>query len=275
MSEIYEVMQTERDVDPSTWNMWVLLAGAYRSKSNAGFMFDKKERKGCVLFMDHTWFQGLEQGDPVAMRKYLHTLVHEMGHTFNLPHTFEDSRPDSASFMNYDWRYNERNGPGSYFSNFHFTFDTKEIQHLRHGLSDWVEPGKSAWGATKSDKVGMPPPDEDDISTKKLKLDLFPVKESYKQTEIVSVEIRLKNIYRRPIYVDTALGLDSPNIHICITKPNGNVVLADPIKYRFKAAQSEMLYAAGSKEGPDRRAKVINLFLEQTGFTSVNLERTI
>ena len=165
--------------------------------------------------MDHPWFQGLKQGDPVAMRKYLHTLVHEMGHTFNLPHTFEDSRPDSASFMNYDWRYNERNGPGSYFSNFYFTFDTKEIQHLRHGLSDWVEPGKSSWGATQSDKVGMPPPDEDDISTKKLKLDLFPVKESYKQTEIVSVEVRLKNIYRRPIIADTALGLDSPNIRIC------------------------------------------------------------
>lgn len=259
-------MHAERDVDPATWNLWVLLAGSYRTKTSAGFMFDKKQRKGCVLFLEHEWFKGLQEGDPVAMRKYLHTMVHEMAHTFNLPHTFEDGRPDSVSFMNYDWRYNERNGPGSYFNHHRFTFDTKEILHLRHGWSMWVEPGKSAWGSPLSNKAGLPPAEDDDASAKKLKLDLFPVKDSFKQTEIVSVEIRLKNVHRRPLWVDTSLGLDSNNVRICITKPDGKIVLADPIKYHLKPANGQMLYTAGSKDGTDRTSKVIDLFYGADGF---------
>ena len=266
LSEIYEVMDTKQEKDPNTWNMWVMLAGSYRSKGSAGFMFDMKQRRGCVLFMDHSWFKGLEEGNPSAMRKYLHTLVHETGHTFNLPHTFEDTRPDSTSFMNYDWRYDARNGPGSYFSQFYFTFDTEEILHLRHGSSNWVEPGKSSWGTPELHKVTIPPADDDDVTTKKLKLDLFPVKESYKQTEIVSVEIRLKNISKRPLYVDPSLGLESNNVRICITKPNGNITMADPIKYHLKPSNGRMLYAAGSKEGSDRSTTVINLFYGSNGF---------
>ncbi len=58
LDEIYEIMESERNIDPDCWNMWVLLAGSYRSGSTAGFMFDKKQRKGCVLFLDHPWFKG-------------------------------------------------------------------------------------------------------------------------------------------------------------------------------------------------------------------------
>ncbi len=258
-------METERDVDPSTWNMWVLLAGKYRGKGSAGFMFDKKQRKGCVLFLEHAWFDGLKDGNPAAMRMYLHTLVHEMGHTFNLPHTFENARPDSVSFMNYEWMYNERNGPGSYFSHFHFTFDQEEIQHMRHGWSTWVEPGKSTWGSPQSNTAAIPPPEDDDKSGKKLKLDMFPLKEAFKQTEIVSVELRLKNIHKRLVYVDPALSLDSQNVRICITKPNGHVVMADSLKH-FMQSKGAVLHPAGSTEGPDRKTKMIDLFYGANGY---------
>ena len=30
LDEIYEIMESERNIDPDCWNMWVLLAGSYR-----------------------------------------------------------------------------------------------------------------------------------------------------------------------------------------------------------------------------------------------------
>ncbi len=163
-------------------------------------------------------------------------------------------------------RFNDRNGPGSYFRQFRFTFDEEEIKHMRHGWTTWVEPGKSPWGKPTPNREGVPPPEDDDDSGKKLQLSLFPVKEAFKQTEVVSVEIRLKNIHKRPLYVDPGLGLDSNIVRICITKPNGHVVMAEPITYHFKGANGVTLHPAGSKDGPDRKSKIIDLFYGSNGF---------
>ncbi len=94
-------------------------------------------------------------------------------------------------------RYNDRNGAGSYFANFTYSFDDEEVEFLRHGNSSNVEPGKSPWQHSDTPQDNIPDPDEDD--KQKLKLDIFPVKESYNQLEIVTVEIRLKNIHNQPM----------------------------------------------------------------------------
>ena len=96
-------------------------------------------------------------------------------------------------------RYNDRNGPGSYFANFTYACDEEEVEFLRHGNSSNVEPGKSPWQQSDTPRDNIPDPDDDEKAQQKLKLDAFPVKESYNQLEIVTVEIRMKNIHTRPL----------------------------------------------------------------------------
>jgi hypothetical protein len=97
------------------------------------------ERQGFAVFRKHQWFTNLPAGAPSnqdeaeAARKFLYTWGHEAGHAFNFLHSWNKNRPDSLSWMNYDWRYDNRNGDDSYWSNFRFRFDDEELIHLRHG----------------------------------------------------------------------------------------------------------------------------------------------
>jgi hypothetical protein len=59
--------------------------------------------------------------------------VHEAGHAFNFLHSWDKARPDSLSWMNYDWRYDQRNGQDSFWKRFAFRFYDDELIHLRHG----------------------------------------------------------------------------------------------------------------------------------------------
>ncbi len=105
--------------------MWGLLAGRFTSSGTGGIMFDYSgaqeppQRQGFAVFRDHSWFNNLvvnpsSQTEHEAMRKFLYTWVHEAGHAFNYLHSWDKSRPDSLSWVNYDWRYDNRNGANEY-----------------------------------------------------------------------------------------------------------------------------------------------------------------
>ena len=49
------------------------------------------------------------------------------GTRFNFLHSWDKSRPNSLSWMNYDWRYDQRNGADSFWANFRFRFDDEEL----------------------------------------------------------------------------------------------------------------------------------------------------
>ena len=76
------------------------------------------ERQGFAVFRKHQWFNDLVTGAPqnqnwaAAIRKFLYTWGHEAGHAFNFLHAWDKGRPDLLSWMNYDWRYGQRNGGG-------------------------------------------------------------------------------------------------------------------------------------------------------------------
>src|SRR5262249_25071126 len=111
------------------WDMWGLLATSYTNPLVGGIMFDTAaqfdgagkppERQGFAVFRNHEWFDDLKAGAPTtdaeiaAARQYLYTWVHEAGHAFNFLHSWDKNRPDALSWMNYDWKYDGRNGEGS------------------------------------------------------------------------------------------------------------------------------------------------------------------
>ena len=133
-AELHDAMETHFSEIAGTWprwDMWGLMCGEFDNPLVGGVMFDAAaafggsgeppERQGFAVFRRHSWFDNLAAGAPTttaqaeALRKWLYVWVHEAGHAFNFLHSWDKNRPDSLSWMNYDWRYDSRNGANSFW----------------------------------------------------------------------------------------------------------------------------------------------------------------
>lgn len=270
------------------WHMWGLLAGSYDNPLVGGIMFDAAsayggsgeapERQGFAVFKDHSWWTHLVAGTPTtdaeaaAMRKFLHTFVHEAGHAFNFVHSWNKSRPDSLSYMNYDWKYDNRNGANSYWNNFHFQFDNEELTHLRHGDRKAVIPGGDPWA------TGLHATDPDEANDTSLVVDggmpielLLRSKLQYDFLEPVVIEARLRNLADLPIDVDTRLEPEFGNVAYFIRTPDGRTITYAPVLCMMGDAATQTLQPApdlvkGAVEGADRRSVEIRLGFGAGGF---------
>jgi hypothetical protein len=70
-----------------------------------------------------------------------------MGHAFNFLHSWDKNRPDALSRMNYDWKYDNRNGTDSFWGNFRMRFDDKDLLHMRPGDRAAVIRGDDPWAS--------------------------------------------------------------------------------------------------------------------------------
>ncbi len=147
--------------DARQWQLYLLLATRYKSPGTLGIMFDGTgdfPRQGCAVFYDHPALSGAT--GPTQKREYLYTIVHEIGHTFNLLHAFQKGffhsngvlpRPASLSWMNYPFLYPfgyagdaDWDGTNDFWTKFPFVFDHQELAHLRHNdLREVVMGGRS------------------------------------------------------------------------------------------------------------------------------------
>jgi hypothetical protein len=101
-------------------------------------MFDRKtrvndddhNRQGAAVF-----WEPIQQRFPDDFEKnFKRTYLHELGHTFNLIHTFEHSleaAQTSPSVMNYPEAFGA--GPEVFLRQFDFRFDDAESRFLYHG----------------------------------------------------------------------------------------------------------------------------------------------
>ena len=122
--------------DVPQWKVWLLAAMEHELGPGVyGIMFDLvgRQRQGCAVF--HKVIGGRS---PDKLRLQLYTYIHELGHCFNLPNSWQKSlatpaspnRPSAPSWMNYPWYY--PGGQAAFWSTFPFQFDNQEIIHLRH-----------------------------------------------------------------------------------------------------------------------------------------------
>ena len=158
--------------DLPQWAVWLFHAKLHDIGSNLyGIMFDLqgKQRQGCAVF-----YEGIGGTGAAQRRLQAYTCVHELGHCFNLLHSWQKSyaippqpnRPGSPSWMNYPWRF--PGGEGAFWSAFPFRFDAQELVHLRHGfLNDVIMGGNpfqvgsaledlESWRAPIEDRSGPP-----------------------------------------------------------------------------------------------------------------------
>lgn len=265
------------------WQLWGMLAGTYDSSTTGGIMFDAgavyggsgepPERQGFAVFRNHSWFNSLVTGAPAnqaqaaAMRHFLYTWVHEAGHAFNYLHSWNKGRPDALSWMNYDWKYDDRNGANQFWRNFRFRFDDEELLHIRHGDRVSVIMGGDAWATgghleTPADAFaqgeGDPP----------LEL-LLRAQDYFDFMEPVKIEARLRNLTDAPLEIDARVTPESGNLTVFLRRPDGRIFLYAPIICELAEPQRKVLepLAAGeANKGLDRHSSLVPLMYSAAGF---------
>jgi hypothetical protein len=263
------------------WNLWGLLAGTFDNSGVGGIMFDAAaafggageapERQGFALFRNHQWFNNLTAGVPAdqnqawSMRHFLYTWVHEAGHAFNLLHSWNKNRPDSLSWMNYDWRYDARNGADSYWSDFRFRFDDEELIHMRHGDRASVIMGGDPW-ASGGHMETPPGAMADMLGEAPIEL-LIRSKGYFEFMEPVILELRVKNTSNTPLKLDTQLHPEFGGVIVYIRRPDGRTLEYAPIMCKLATPELKVLKAKGDgMEGDDRHSQQILLSYGSYGF---------
>ena len=292
-AELHDAMEShfaDAALEWPRWSMWGLLAGTYDNPRVGGIMFDAAadfggsgrppERQGFAVFRNHFWFNDVPAGEPqtnaqaAALRKYLYTWVHEAGHAFNFLHSWNKNRPDALSWMNYEDRYNNRNGPDAYFKAFRFRFDDEELIHLRHGNRASVIMGGDPWGSGGHAEA---PPGAEHLSASPMAIAqavgdvpleaLLRSKGYFDFMEPVKVELRLRNLLNNvDLNVDTQLHPEFGGVVMFIRRPDGRIIEYAPITCKLADGEVKTIKARGAEAGLDRYSQEIDLTYGRYGF---------
>ncbi|HEV7892232.1 MAG TPA: hypothetical protein VGP08_16415 [Pyrinomonadaceae bacterium] len=213
------------------WKLWVLVATEHEQADTRGMMFDSGRRQGCAVF--HNLVNKGE--DPARKRAALRTYMHEVGHCFNLLHSWEkhtnntniSNRPDSLSYMNYVEKFPEGNTPEeraeAYWKKFAFEFDDPELLHLRHAFRDNIIMGGNFFGTGAAEfevqTFNRPLTAEDSGLTLKLE-----ARKSFMLCEPVVIEVKLYWNGSGCKMVYESIHPDRGFVQLAIRKPDGRIV---------------------------------------------------
>jgi hypothetical protein len=231
------VQESELQVGPPAWRVWLLEAGRHAEADNLGIMFDSQgpgpQRQGCAIFHAAIASSGMEPSEISRLR--LFAAVHEIGHCFNLCHCGE--RPDrdngALTWMNHPLSFAPAatllplNGEFSpFFRRFPFQFDRFDQSHLRHGFyPDVVMGGKPFAGTSRAIDPGF---FADPIADRSgLALGLRAAS-SYYLGEPVVLEVKLRATDGRHKRVHTRLAPQDGFVQVAIQQPGGATVLYRP-----------------------------------------------
>jgi hypothetical protein len=221
--EMHDAMQVHwsRFAGIAQWSVWTLFAFQHEPvpslditpQNLGGIMFDDigpNHRQGTAVFSG-SFINEPPPNDPnadAAVRRIkFWTAVHELGHTFNLAHSWQKSlgtpwiplqdEPLVRSFMNYPFRV--PGGATAFFADFEYRFSDAELLFMRHAPERFVQHGNADW----FDDHGFR---EADVSPEPaLALDVRVHREIQRHFEFlepVVVELKLTNVSGRPQLVD-------------------------------------------------------------------------
>jgi hypothetical protein len=221
--------------DQPNWRVWLLEAMLHDIGPGLyGIMFDQqgRQRQGCAVF--HT---GIGGTTATQQRLQLYTYVHELGHSFNLLHSWQKhlgspsipSRPTSLSWMNYPWN-NAFGNPANFWNNFAFQFDNEEVTHLRHAFRNNVIMGGSNFAVGSALYQHSDLSDFQDAIENNSGLNLrIEARNSYAFGEPVVVDLKLSTYDLRGKMVNARLHPNFDFVRIAIQKPNNEVVIYEPL----------------------------------------------
>ena len=235
--EMHDAMQAHwsRWADAPQWAVWVLFARLHDTGTGlGGVMFDDigvAQRQGTSIFSGSFIAQPpAGEANPGAWveRMRFWTAMHEIGHAFNLAHSWQKSlgtawvplanEPSALSYMNYP--YNYPSGLDAFFAAFEYSFSPDELLFLRHAPDRFVRMGAEPWFSNH----GFEQEVFDELraaATGPLELEVRVHRESsFEYLEPVVAELRLKNVSSTPMVID-ANTLRGDGLAIVASKDGG------------------------------------------------------
>ncbi|MBW0931383.1 hypothetical protein [Priestia megaterium] len=244
--ELHDAMQvywSHFDNKPQ-WSLWTFFAASESEEgghSLGGIMFDDigpNDRQGTAIF-NNSFIADPPAGDdnPTAwvQRMRFWCACHEMGHAFNLAHSWQKdilnsgkpwnppngplrSEPTALSFMNYPFRP-EVGPPEQFFKKFEYRFSDQELLFLRHAPENFVQMGNADW----FDEHNF---EQLNVSTHpdfKLELRMNRENPSFQFLEPVVFEIKLTNTSNQPQLVKKHLLSDLNGMSVMVKKDGKKV----------------------------------------------------
>lgn len=234
-NEMHDAMQTYwlRFADKAQWSLWTLFASLHESGSSlGGIMFDDigpNHRQGTAVFND-SFIKLPPTSDPAPdawiERMKFWTAVHEIGHTFNLAHSWQKvhppawgtswtpltNEPEARSFMNYP--YNVSGGESAFFASFEYRFSDQELLFMRHAPEAFVQQGNAAW----FDHHGFEQTRRSTSPALALVVRVNRPKPVFEFMEPVVLELKLKNVSRELQVIDDHLLATADRLTVAIKK---------------------------------------------------------
>lgn len=252
--ELHDLMETRFDsfANVLQWRLYGVVVPRFGdpnySSGYYGVMFDWGGyqpgdtflRQGCAVAEEA--IRGREVGtlydtSGKKERLFLQTFIHEVGHSWNLPHSWQrTSAPSSAStsFMNYPWGYTGgTGGETAFWSNFRWAFDDVELRWMRHadradvifGGRDWIGNNLSRYLDPAMNTSGVP-----------VRIELAgPAITDL--PEPVRVTLTVTNDSQAAISLPSELSPEAGTVHVYIQRPDGEVVEYRPPVYRLVAPE--------------------------------------
>jgi hypothetical protein len=225
--------------DTPQWQGWLLACKSRHEFTSGGqvlfgIMFDytgTTQRQGCAVFQSeiNSYYGGAGSND--ANRHKLYCYVHELGHTFNLLHSWDKGRPNALSWMNYDWKYDQLHGSGSFWADFAFSFDDLELVHIRHDYRNSVIMGGDNWDinpgfGTGEERFDITSAIVENRSGLALELGAKPAF-AYGEPVVGMLRLKLRDLNGKK--VNALLHPNFDVTKIAIRKPSGEVVTYEPL----------------------------------------------
>jgi hypothetical protein len=269
-AELHDAMvrRWSRFADRPQWAMWVLYAARHdRGSSLGGIMFDDigpNHRQGTAIFTD-SFIRNAPSGDanPAAWRRrsVFWTAVHEIGHGFNLAHSWQKAlgvpqgapgdpwiplanEPEARSFMNYPDRVAGQQA--AFYANFRYRFSDDELVFLRHAPRRFVQMGNANW----FDNHGFEAPSRLHQSGR-WTLALRPNRErnAYRFLEPVTLELKLTNASDQPAALDPHLLSDGRHVTVFVQREGAPVRQWRPMASHCHQEHADALKAGASIYG--------------------------
>jgi hypothetical protein len=241
-SEMHNAMVTHFSLfaNKPQWRVWMLVATSHVD-GYRGIMFDygdSFQRQGAAVF-----YNAIKGTSAASQRAQLRTYVHELGHAFNLLHSWQKNLANppaplgsngglgDLSWMNYAWKYQPPlpapGGEPAYWAAFPFQFTDNELIHLRHGFYRNVIMGSHPFGkgAAEVEPDMFEEPMEDNSG---LALELR-AKDAFEYGEPVVVELKLSTTDLRGRETHGFLHPNDDFVTVAIQDPSGRTRVFQPI----------------------------------------------
>lgn len=234
------------------FKVWLMHAMRHEIGSGLlGIMFDQQglQRQGCASF-----YQNISSGSAQHRRLQLYVNVHELGHCFNLFHSFHKSfmnpplpnRPGALSWMNYPQNY-QPGGEAAFWAAFPFQFDGLELAHLRHGFRNAVIMGGNPFGTGAALEVGEDFADRlSDTSGLELRISASPARPMLGTPVVLQISLvadRGQQVHSRD-QLHPRFGF----VDVAVSRPRGDTIVhRPPVTY---CAEPELVMAKPGEELP-------------------------